>query len=184
MNSPSSTAAGRNEVDALFAQFKPVAGGAYGLACAVVSCILLCALLTAQTAEPAAVVDWSIHRRSGPSPAAHLPPPVAAIHADPSPAPTRRVLSIAKTEIWLRTLSGGALAVAAFNRTAHPIQADLVWTELAIAGQPHVLDALGNRDLGRVHGGFAVKLPPGGAALFRVQPPAIATPARSKENRQ
>ncbi|MBA3975508.1 MAG: hypothetical protein C0504_14980 [Candidatus Solibacter sp.] len=80
----------------------------------------------------------------------------------------------ASIEVWVRPLVRGAFAVAAFNNGQRPAHADLVWKELGIPGQPRVRDVLNQQDLGRIHAGFAVKLPAGGAALFRVVPPARA----------
>jgi hypothetical protein len=137
---------------------------------AAIAAFLLCPLLPAQTAGSAALVEWSIQRRPGPPPGAAAPPEAKAIHDDPSPTPTRLAQSFGKTEIWLRPLSGGALAVAAFNRGQQPVQVDIVWKELGVAGQPQVWNALLGTDLGKVHGGFAVKLSAGGAALYRNDP--------------
>jgi len=137
---------------------------------ALLVAFLLCPLVPAQTAGPAALVEWSIQRRPGPPPGATAPPAAKAIHDDPLRAPARLAQSFGKTEIWLRPLSNGDLAVAAFNKASHPVQVDVVWKELGIAGQPQVWDALLGTDLGKVHGGFAVKLSAGGAALYRIVP--------------
>lgn len=79
----------------------------------------------------------------------------------------------ASTEVWVRPLFDGAIAVAAFNKGERPAQVDVVWKELGIAGQPQVRDALLGTDMGKVHAGFAVKLPAGGAALYRVLPASL-----------
>lgn len=115
-------------------------------------------------------VEWAIHQSPGPPPDASPGIEVTAIHDDPLKSPAALKTAFGKTEVWTRPLTGGAVAVAAFNNATVAAQVDIVWKELGIAGQPKVRDVLNGKDLGKVHGGFAVKLPAGGAALYRVQP--------------
>lgn len=127
-----------------------------------------------QAAEPglgrqAATVAWAIHAPMGAAPS-DAPPEAAAIHADATTSPARLKAAFAGTEVWVRRLEGGAFAVAAFNKGGRAAQVDVVWKELGFGGQPRVRDVLNGRDMGKVHGGFAVKLPAGGAALYRVTP--------------
>lgn len=118
------------------------------------------------------MVEWAIEGSPEPPPGGSVSSEIAAIHSDPLRQKAELKAAFTKTEVWVRRLSGGAVAVAAFNKGGRAAQVDVIWKELGISGQPKVRDVLNGKDLGKVHGGFAVKLPPGGAALYRVQPPS------------
>lgn len=116
---------------------------------------------------------WAIrHReanREAPAPPmAKANPEIMAIAMDTGSGSPRLVCKTGQTEVWSRPLENGAWAVALFNLGQRAAQADVVWKELGIKGSPNVRDLWKRQDRGKVHGGFAEKLPAGGAALFRV----------------
>lgn len=95
---------------------------------------------------------------------------VLAIGKDKLGAPARLVSKSGQAEVWVKPLENGAWAVALFNRGQSAAQVDVIWKEIGLGGSPRVRDLWRRQDRGKVHGGFAEKLPPGGAALFRVVP--------------
>ena len=118
---------------------------------------------------------WAIrhpeaNREAPAPPMAKANPEVMAIAMDKHSGPPRLVYKTGQAELWARPLERGAWAVALFNHGQRATQVDVVWKELGIRGSPRVRDLWKREDRGKVHGGFAEKLPPGGAALFRVVP--------------
>lgn len=120
--------------------------------------------------ETAQLVRWAIGLASG-----QEEPEPAAIHADaavirgsPHGGKAELKSTTSSTEVWVLPLNAGDCAVAAFNQGERAAQVDVVWKELGIDGQPSVRDVLNRKDMGKVHGGFAVKLRGGEAALYRV----------------
>ncbi len=104
-------------------------------------------------------------------------PPMAAANAEAMAmatgrpgAPARLAYKSDQAEAWVKPVGKGALAVAVFNRGERVAQVDVIWKELGLTGSPRVRDVWKRLDRGKVHGGFAEKLPAGGAALFRVVP--------------
>lgn len=118
---------------------------------------------------PASVVKWAIQSEGGLAPPG-ASPGVAAVHNDKLRQPAVLKAAYLKTEVWVRPLDGGQWAVALFNLGDRTQQVDVVWKELGLRGTLKVRDLATGADRGKVHGGFAEQLPPGGAALFRVAP--------------
>jgi hypothetical protein len=121
--------------------------------------------------ENAQLVRWALGLGGGqgePEPAA-IPAEAAAIRRQPGGGAELKAKT-SSTRVWIRRFADGSHAVAAFNQGERAAQVDVIWKELGVAGQPEVRDVLNEKDLGRVHGGFAVKLTGGGAALYRVMP--------------
>lgn len=135
---------------------------------ALLSGVLLSAPLGAQPLT-AGVVKWAMDSRDGPVPAG-ANPEFAAVHNDKLRQPAVLKASYLKTEVWVKPLDLGQWAVALFNNSDRAQQVDVVWKELGLKGTLKVRDLATGADRGKVHGGFAEKLPPGGAALFRVAP--------------
>lgn len=136
---------------------------------AALSSLCMSASLDAQPL-PASVVKWAIRSSSEPAPQPGANLQVAAIHDDRLRQPAVLKSSHLKTEVWVKPLDGGQWAVALFNQGDRTQQIDVVWKELGLKGTLKVRDLATSADRGKVHGGFAEKVPSGGAALFRVAP--------------
>jgi len=119
---------------------------------------------------PANLVKWAIHSNPGPAPQPGANPGITAVHNHKPRQPAVLKAAHLKTEVWIKPLDGGQWAVALFNHGDRTQQIDVVWKELGLIGSPKVRDLATGEDRGKVHGGFTEKLPPGGAALFRVAP--------------
>ncbi len=65
----------------------------------------------------------------------------------------------------------GFLYLALRNIGLRPTHVDVVWRELGFRGSARVFDITANKDEGKVHAGFAKKLPPGACAAYRLLPP-------------
>ena len=114
---------------------------------------------------------WAINSSPGPPPgSAGIHPGIVAIHDDPLRKPAVRNAAFQSTEVWVKPLEKGHWAVALFNNGDRLAQVDVIWKELGLSGSPRVRDLWTGRDRGKVHGGFAEKLPPHGSALFKIVP--------------
>ncbi len=71
-------------------------------------------------------------------------------------------------EVWVKPLSGGATAVALFNRAATPARISVQWRELKIHGAPKVRDLWAHRNLGRIKKGYSAEVPGHGVVMLRV----------------
>ena len=74
------------------------------------------------------------------------------------------------TEIWVKPLADGEIALGLFNLSGRRTHVDVIWKELGIRGSPAVRDIWKGEDRGRVQGGFAETLMPHSSALLRVIP--------------
>jgi alpha-galactosidase len=71
-------------------------------------------------------------------------------------------------EVWVKPLSGGAVAVALFNRAATPARISVRWREFRMHGTPQVRDLWAHRDLGRMKDGYSAEVPGHGVVMLRV----------------
>ena len=78
------------------------------------------------------------------------------------------VLHRGPIEVWMRRLSGGSRAVAAFNlgKTARKVQ--IRWQDFGLGKVRGVRDLWHKRDLGGQPGGYEGALPAHGAVLLKV----------------
>src|SRR5215510_12699405 len=67
-------------------------------------------------------------------------PEVIAVDQDREGKQGKRVWKSGDQEIWTRQLSGGAVAVAVFNRAAEPSKVSVRWADLGINGRPKLRD--------------------------------------------
>jgi hypothetical protein len=74
------------------------------------------------------------------------------------------------TEVWMKPLAGGSVAVAFFNRGEAPADVAVAWSDLKLNGIQVVRDLWRQKDLGVQQGGYMVNVAPHGAELFKVSP--------------
>lgn len=72
-------------------------------------------------------------------------------------------------EVWIKPLSGGAMAVALFNRATDPVHVSVRWSDLHMSGALEVRDLWAHRDLGRLKGGYSALVPGHGVVMLRVR---------------
>jgi alpha-galactosidase len=75
-----------------------------------------------------------------------------------------------KTEVWMKPLADGSLAVAFFNRDNAPSLVSVNWSDLKLTGPQSVRDLWRQKDIGVQAAGYSVSVAPHGAELFKVQP--------------
>jgi hypothetical protein len=74
-----------------------------------------------------------------------------------------------QTEVWMKPLEGGALAVAFFNRGETAADVAIRWSDLKLTGPQTVRDLWRQKDAGAQDTGYTVNVAPHGAELFKVQ---------------
>jgi alpha-galactosidase len=74
------------------------------------------------------------------------------------------------TEMWVKELTDGSLAVGFFNRTGNTAKVDCDWHSLGYAAAPEVRDLWLRQDLGTQQD-FAAEIPPHGCVLLKILRP-------------
>jgi hypothetical protein len=106
-------------------------------------------------------------------------PDVLAVDQDSLGAAGKRVSQAGDTEVWVKALSGGDLAVGLFNRGDSAASITVNWKELGLGGSQFVRDLWQRKDLGKYivdytanvhgHGAMLLKITPG-SGLLEVKP--------------
>jgi len=71
-------------------------------------------------------------------------------------------------EIWTRSVSGGAQAVALFNRGTAPAQMKLRWADLGISTKTRIRDLWLHQDIAWPGDEYSVTVPVHGVVMLRV----------------
>jgi alpha-galactosidase len=95
---------------------------------------------------------------------------VLAVNQDALGKQGWRALQDGKTEVWMKPLAGGALAVAFFNRGDSPADVSVQWSDLKLTGPQTLRDLWRQKDIGTQATGYTINVAPHGAELFKVQP--------------
>lgn len=77
-----------------------------------------------------------------------------------------RVHATGPFEVWMKPLSGGARAVALFNRSQYPYPITASFDQLGISGTVHARDLWAHRDLGTLHGAYTAVVPAHGVVML------------------
>lgn len=94
---------------------------------------------------------------------------VIAVDQDPLGKQATRVSQSGDQEVWAKDLSGGAKAVALFNRSQEPAKVGISWTDLGLSGTPQTArDVWLHRDVKLEGSEFAAEVPGHGVVLLRV----------------
>ena len=97
-------------------------------------------------------------------------PEVLAVDQDVLGKQARRMTADGSaTEMWVKPLSDGPLAVGFFNRTEKTASVDYRWHYLGFSSAPQVRDLWLRKDFGRQHN-FTAELPPHGCVLLKILP--------------
>ncbi|MGH9656033.1 MAG: glycoside hydrolase family 27 protein [Bryobacteraceae bacterium] len=72
-------------------------------------------------------------------------------------------------EVWVKPLSGGAMAVALFNRATTPARIKVQWSDIGMHGALEVRDLWAHRELGPLKDGYSAVVPGRGVVMLRVQ---------------
>jgi alpha-galactosidase len=74
------------------------------------------------------------------------------------------------TEVWMKPLADGSLAVAFFNRGEAPANVSVQWSDLKLSGPQAVRDLWRQKGVGNQASGYSVNVASHGAELFKVTP--------------
>jgi alpha-galactosidase len=72
------------------------------------------------------------------------------------------------TEVWMKPLEDGSLAVAFFNRGEVAANVAVQWSELKLTGPQTMRDLWRQKDVGVQASGYSLEVAPHGAELFKV----------------
>jgi alpha-galactosidase len=73
-----------------------------------------------------------------------------------------------QTEVWMKPLADGSLAVAFFNRGETPIKVSVSWQDLKLQGSKQVRDLWRQKDLGKSTDSCSIEVGSHGAELLRL----------------
>jgi alpha-galactosidase len=93
---------------------------------------------------------------------------VIAINQDKDGKQGTRVLQSGEQEVWRRQLSGGAQAVAIFNRAAADAKVTIKWADIGISEKSHLRDLWLHQDVEWQGPEFSATIPGHGVVLLRV----------------
>jgi alpha-galactosidase len=96
---------------------------------------------------------------------------VIAIDQDSLGRQARPVVRQADTEIWVKPLADGSLAVGLFNRSTAAVRLSVPWSQLGLTAPPSsIRDLWLHVDLQPAGDAIPAEVPAHGVALFRVHP--------------
>jgi alpha-galactosidase len=93
---------------------------------------------------------------------------VIAIDQDRAGHQGHRASQSGDTEVWVKPLSDGGIAVAMFNRGASEAQMKAAWADLGVRLAKNVRDLWAHKDLTGAAEGYAAAVPPHGVVMLRV----------------
>lgn len=94
---------------------------------------------------------------------------VLAIDQDLLGRAGRRVAKVNSTEVWVKELADGSLAVGLFNRGSDPEPVTVTWADAGLSAKSTVRNLWTHQDLGAFDAQYTQTVSPHGAALLRVQ---------------
>ena len=96
---------------------------------------------------------------------------VIALDQDPLGAQAVRRIATEGVEIWVKPLSGGAMAVGVFNRNLRDRDGGFLWSQLGLTASPRqVRDLWLHRDIEGAGEGWRTRVPGHGVVVLRVVP--------------
>jgi alpha-galactosidase len=93
---------------------------------------------------------------------------VVAIDQDALGKQGDRVSAVGPNEIWAKSLSGGAKAVALFNRAESPLPMTLHLSDVGASGNAKLRDLWAHKDVSATDGSYTVLVPRHGVVLLKV----------------
>jgi alpha-galactosidase len=93
---------------------------------------------------------------------------VIAVDQDKDGKQGKQVWKSGEQEIWTRPLSGGAQAVALFNRAAEPAKVTVRWADLGINGRARLRDLWLHQNIEWPGPEYSATIPGHGAIMLRV----------------
>jgi len=95
---------------------------------------------------------------------------VLVVNQDPLGRQARRVAQEGKTEVWVKDMEDGSIAVALFNRDSKAKLVEASWERLHITGPQRVRNLWQRLEEGTATDSISAVVPRHGAALYRLWP--------------
>lgn len=92
------------------------------------------------------------------------------VDQDPLGKPGYRVSKTGNSEVWIRHLEDGSVAVGLFNRDEKETKVTALWSDLNISGKQNVRDLWRQKDLGKYDNRFTAKVPRHGVVMLKMVP--------------
>jgi len=92
------------------------------------------------------------------------------VDQDPLGKPGYRVSKTGNSEVWIRHLEDGSIAVGLFNRDEKETKVTALWSDLNISGKQNVRDLWRQKDLGKYDNRFTAKVPRHGVVMLKMVP--------------
>ena len=94
---------------------------------------------------------------------------IIEVDQDPLGKPGYRVVKQGDSEVWMRTLEDGSLAVGLFNRGETESKVTVMWNDLHISGKQIVRDLWRQKDIGIFNNMYSAKVQRHGVVMIRVR---------------
>lgn len=95
---------------------------------------------------------------------------IIEVDQDPLGMPGYRVSKSGDSEVWMRKLEDGSIAVGLFNRASADAKITASWSDLEIIGRQKVRDLWRQKDLGSFRDKYTAKVPGRGVVMVRITP--------------
>ncbi len=93
---------------------------------------------------------------------------VIAVDQDPRGVQGDRLHATGPFEVWMKPLSGGAKAVALFNRSGYAYPITVHFSDIDFRGSVHVHDLWAHKDLGTLQNSYTAVVPSHGVVMLRL----------------
>jgi alpha-galactosidase len=95
---------------------------------------------------------------------------IIEVDQDPLGKPGYRVSKSGDSEVWMRKLEDGSIAVGLFNRDTTEQKVTASWTDLGITGKQKLRDLWRQKDIGSYSGNYSVNVPGRGVVMVKIKP--------------
>ena len=93
------------------------------------------------------------------------------VNQDPLGRPAGRKSVVGESEVWVRPLFDGTIAVGLFNRSRTAVDVTARWSDLGIKGKQPVRDLWQRKDLKSADDSFTAHVPAHGAVVVKIGKP-------------
>lgn len=95
---------------------------------------------------------------------------IIALDQDPLGKQGERIAASNATEVWMKPLKGGAVAIGLFNRGGKDGPVTLRFADAGLHGPAKARDLWAARDLGDLRGSYTATVPRHGVVMLKLQP--------------
>ncbi len=95
---------------------------------------------------------------------------IIEVDQDPLGMPGYRVSKTGDSEVWMRKLEDGSLAVGLFNRSEKRSEVTALWNDLGISGKQKVRDLWRQKEIGKFNNKLTREVPARGVVMVKIRP--------------